>query len=172
MRERRYWLDLLFGHHDIEKPHFQYTPIYQDRLLAILSGEHPACQKAVPVEGFLYPWLDLKEVKEECFILQHSNQSIRQFEEDALLFADASPKISYKISSIDAGIRMADAGYGVAFTLQSYLQEYPNAEKLHVFSVGDQNLTIPFSAIRNCETPASTELQKWIALTEEFIRKY
>ena len=104
--------------------------------------------------------------------LQHSDQSIRQFEEDALLFADVSPKISYKISSIDAGIRMADAGYGVAFTLQSYLQEFSNAENLHVFSVGDQNLTIPFSAIRNFEKAALPEIRKWIALTEEFIRKY
>lgn len=57
----------------------------------------------------------------ERFILQHSNQSIRQLEEDALLYSDVLPELTYKISSIDAGIRLAEQGYGVAFTLNSYL---------------------------------------------------
>lgn len=53
--------------------------------------------------------------------MQHSNQSIRQLEEDALLYSDVLPELTYKISSIDAGIRLAEQGYGVAFTLNSYL---------------------------------------------------
>ncbi|MCI5648300.1 MAG: LysR family transcriptional regulator [Fusicatenibacter sp.] len=164
-------LDLLFAHHVMEKPHFSYTPIYRDRLLAILPGQHPACDKAVPLPGRKYPWLDLKEVQEECFILQHSNQNIRQLEEDALLYADVSPKISYKISSIDAGIRMADAGFGVAFTLESYLKDTPDAERMRIFSVGDPNLTTAFSAIRNAEQTESPEIHKWIDLTVELMKK-
>ncbi|MDD7741089.1 MAG: LysR family transcriptional regulator [Lachnospiraceae bacterium] len=158
-------LDILFAHHVMEKPHFLYETIYRDRLLAVLPKKHPACSKAVPMPGRSYPWLDLKEVQEECFILQHSNQNIRQFEEDAMLYADVSPKISYKISSIDAGIRMADAGFGVAFTLESYLKDSKNAEQMQIFSVGDKNLTIAFSAIKNAERTETAEMRKWIELT-------
>ena len=71
-----------------------------------------------------YPWLDLSYVKKERFILQHSNQSIRQLEEDALLYADVLPELTYKISSIDAGVRLAEP---VSYThLDVYKRQKPN----------------------------------------------
>lgn len=162
-------LDLLFGSHTIEKSSFFYVPIYNDRLIAILSKHHPACQKAVQKDNSPYPWLDLKYVQEECFVLQHSNQNIRQFEEDAMLYAEVQPKKTYKISSIDAGVQLAALGFGVAFTLESYLKAAPKIEKFACFSVGDPELQIPLSAIVRKGEENREEIKEWIQLTKECV---
>lgn len=97
-------------------------------------------------------------VKKERFILQHSNQSIRQLEEDALLYADVLPELTYKISSIDAGVRLAEQGYGIAFTLNSYLSSMKLSDNSAIMQVGDPNLLIPFSAAYRKEDSARREI--------------
>lgn len=162
-------LDLLFGNRTIENSRFFYVPVYNDRLLAVLSCDHPACRRAVRKEGTPYPWLDLKDVKDECFILQHSNQNIRQFEENAMLYAEVQPRKTYKISSINAGVHLAAAGFGVAFTMESYLQYMPRKDGFSCFLVGDASLQIPFSAIMRRGEQERWEIAEWIRLTKAHI---
>ena len=100
-------------------------------------------------------------------VLQHSNQSIRQLEEDALLYADVLPELTYKISSIDAGIRLAEQGYGIAFTLNSYLSTMRLSPNSVVLQVGDPALRIPFSAAFRKGDEHRSELMEWIRLTKE-----
>lgn len=119
----------------------------------------------------IYPWLDLAHVRKERFILQHSNQSIRQLEEDALFYADVLPELTYKISSIDAGIRLAEQGYGIAFTLNSYLTSMKLSPDSVVLQVGDPDMRIPFSAAFRKEDENRKELKEWIRLTKELVSR-
>ena len=127
--------------------------------------EDAAASMTVKNDTCSYPWLDLSYVKKERFILQHSNQSIRQLEEDALLYADVLPELTYKISSIDAGVRLAEQGYGIAFTLNSYLSSMKLSDNSAIMQVGDPNLLIPFSAAYRKEDSARREIHEWIKLT-------
>jgi len=106
-------LDMFFGYNSVSNTRLSYETIYEDCLVAILPKSHPAVSFAESKESCIYPWLDLAHVRKERFILQHSNQSIRQLEEDALFYADVLPELTYKISSIDAGIRLAEQGFGL-----------------------------------------------------------
>lgn len=163
-------LDMFFGYNTVSNSRLSYETIYNDRLVAVLPASHPAVSYAVKKEDCIYPWLDLSYVKKERFILQHSNQSIRQLEEDALLYADVLPELTYKISSIDAGIRLAEQGYGIAFTLNSYLSSMQLAENSVVLQVGDPTLQIPFSAAYRKEESGRQELHEWIRLTKKYLK--
>ena len=107
-----------------KRQRLSYETIYEDRLVIVLPKKHPAAAYAEKKDTCIYPWLDLSHVAKERFILQHSNQSIRQLEEDALLYSDVLPELTYKISSIDAGIRLAEQGYGVASVSYTHLDVY------------------------------------------------
>ncbi len=163
-------IDMFFGYNSISNTRLTYETIYEDCLVAILPKSHPAVLNAKRLEMCIYPWLDLSYVSKERFILQHSNQSIRQLEEDALLYADVLPELTYKISSIDAGVRLAEKGYGIAFTLNSYLSTIELSPDSVVLQVGDPTLRIPFSAAYRKGDEQRRELTDWIRLTGELTR--
>ena len=158
-------LDMFFGYNSVSNSRLSYETIYEDCLVIVLPKKHPAAAHAEKKDTCIYPWLDLSHVAKERFILQHSNQSIRQLEEDALLYSDVLPELTYKISSIDAGIRLAEQGYGVAFTLNSYLSTLKLSPDSIILQVGDPTLKIPFSAVYRRDDEARKELQEWIRIT-------
>lgn len=160
-------IDMFFGYNSVSNTRLSYETIYEDCLVAILPKSHKAVGCAKNIKSCLYPWLDLSYVSTERFILQHSNQSTRQLEEDALLYADVLPELTYKISSIDAGIRLAEQGYGIAFTLNSYLSTMRLSPNSVVLQVGDPALRIPFSAAFRKGDEHRSELMEWIRLTKE-----
>mgnify|MGYP002239899808 CR=1 FL=1 len=164
-------LDMFFGYNSVSNTRLSYETIYEDCLVAILPKSHPAVSFAESKESCVYPWLDLAHVRKERFILQHSNQSIRQLEEDALFYADVLPELTYKISSIDAGIRLAEQGYGIAFTLNSYLTSMKLSPDSVVLQIGDPDMRIPFSAAFRKEDENRKELKEWIRLTKELVSR-
>ena len=161
-------IDMFFGYNSVSNTRLSYETIYEDCLVAVLPKSHPAVLSVKMLDTCIYPWLDLSMVSKERFILQHSNQSIRQLEEDALFYADVLPEMTYKISSIDAGIRLAEKGYGIAFTLNSYLSTMKLSSDSVVLQVGDPTLRIPFSAAFRKGDEQRMELMEWIRLTKEF----
>lgn len=161
-------IDMFFGYNSVSNTRLSYETIYEDCLVAVLPKSHPAVLGVKRLDTCIYPWLDLSMVSKERFILQHSNQSIRQLEEDALFYADVLPEMTYKISSIDAGIRLAEKGYGIAFTLNSYLSTMKLSSDSVVLQVGDPTLRIPFSAAFRKGDEQRMELMEWIRLTKEF----
>lgn len=161
-------IDMFFGYNSVSNTRLSYETIYEDCLVVVLPKSHPAVLSVKRLDTCIYPWLDLSMVSKERFILQHSNQSIRQLEEDALFYADVLPEMTYKISSIDAGIRLAEKGYGIAFTLNSYLSAMKLSSDSVVLQVGDPTLKIPFSAAFRKGDEQRMELMEWIRLTKEF----
>lgn len=162
-------IDMFFGYNSVSNTRLSYETIYEDYLVAVLPKSHPAVLSVQKLDTCIYPWLDLSMVSKERFILQHSNQSIRQLEEDALFYADVLPELTYKISSIDAGIRLAEKGYGIAFTLNSYLSTMKLSSDSVVLQVGDPTLRIPFSAAFRKGDEQRRELMEWIRLTKKNI---
>lgn len=161
-------IDMFFGYNSVSNTRLSYETIYEDCLVAVLPKSHPAVLGVKRLDTCIYPWLDLSMVRKERFILQHSNQSIRQLEEDALFYADVLPEMTYKISSIDAGIRLAEKGYGIAFTLNSYLSTMKLSSDSVVLQVGDPAFKIPFSAAFRKGDEQRRELMEWIRLTKKF----
>ena len=52
-----------------------YQILGKEEMVLVLSASSPAASKAVEREGFKYPWLDLRLLAEEDFILLYPDQN-------------------------------------------------------------------------------------------------
>lgn len=70
---------------------FEYTLLDHDPVLFLAPRDHPLCGYAKYREGFACPWIDLKLFQQEVFILQHNDQSLRQYSDELLRQAGVTP---------------------------------------------------------------------------------
>lgn len=136
-------LDLILTNRFFNKEKLDTLPVYDDRLIMSIAPDHPACQKAKLLPGHPYPWLDLKYVAEERFILQTPTQSIRVFTDAALAYAGVIPIHMFIIENMETATQMAAEGYGVAFNYESYIRHFHYAKPVSCFEVGFSNFSFP-----------------------------
>lgn len=139
-------IDIMINHQKELFDDFTYVHLMKDHLLLALPPNHPANGAACYKEGYAYPYLDLKLVENERFILQYEDQTIRRFADHAILYSGVCPKTVLNISSIEAGVQMAAEGLGVAFCLESHIQTIRFQKPINFFLVGDTENFALFSA--------------------------
>lgn len=138
-------LDLILTNRFFDKEKLEVIPVYDDRLIMSIRPDHPACKKAKVLPGHPYPWLDLKHVAEERFILQAPAQSIRTFTEAALAYAGLTPIHTFVIENMETATQMAAEGYGVAFNYESYIRYFHYSKPVSCFEVGLPTFCFPIS---------------------------
>ncbi|WP_289051505.1 LysR family transcriptional regulator [Acidaminococcus timonensis] len=130
-------LDLILCVQEKPNPLFDTIPLRQDHLLVALSPHHPACAKARQLPGLSYPYLDIRELKQETFYLQYAHQQIRWQEDKLWEAAGFTPKACKEIDSIELSVRLASEGMGAAFTMESYVNALHIQEPVRYFVTGD-----------------------------------
>ncbi len=138
-------LDLILTNRFFQKEKLEIIPVYNDFLLMSIRPDHPACAHAKSLPGHEYPWLDLNLVRDERFILQSPEQSVRTFTDAALAYAGVTPKRTFILENMEAAAQMAAEGYGVAFNYGSYMRYFHYVKPVRCFKVGFANFTVPIS---------------------------
>lgn len=138
-------LDLILTNRFFDKEKLVVIPVYDDRLIMSIRTDHPACEKARLLPDHPYPWLDLKYVAEDRFILQTPAQSIRTFTEAALAYAGVTPVHTFIIENMETATQMAAEGYGVAFNYESYIRYFHYSKPVSCFEVGLPTFCFPIS---------------------------
>lgn len=138
-------LDLILSNRFFETDQLTLFPIYQDTLVVALAADHPACQKAVTLPGHLRPWLDLKEIKDEFFILQYPHQATRVFTDRAFQYCGVTPVHSLMIQNMETAAQMAAEGVGAAFSMDSYARYFSYEKKVSFFETGDPDFSVQIS---------------------------
>ena len=138
--------DLAFFNLPIKSPDVGYEIISHEEALLVLSADHPLASMAVPREGCKYPWMDLKLLENEAFILQIPGQRTRQTVDLLLKNSGISPNIKLETSNIPASAELASKGYGCCFITETHLKHIRFTGKLSCFSVGDPCTTVDFVA--------------------------
>ena len=83
-----------------------------------------------------YPWLDLKLMENETFILLKENMRLGQFAVDILEKNKLTPQ-TMRLSSIDTALALVAQQYGVAFASSFRIEEHESAKDIHIFSIGE-----------------------------------
>lgn len=138
-------LDLILTNRFFSKEKLEVIPVYEDRLIMSVRADHPVCAFAKQFPGHTYPWLDLKLLENETFILQNPEQSVRTFTNAALSYAGVTPQRSFIITNMETAAQMAAEGYGVAFNYESYIRHFHYEMPVKIFEVGFSDFTIPIS---------------------------
>ena len=92
-----------------------------------------------------YPWIDLKKLENECFILLKENMRLGQLAKEILRENRMHPE-TMALNSIDTALALVGQQYGVAFSSSFRIEEHACAKDINIFSFGDTALDWDFVA--------------------------
>ena len=102
------------------QPQFNFDIMRRDPFVIALSPTHPLIEKAEPKEGYPYPVLDVRLLKNESFLMLHKSQRIT---DEVLQCAGIlRPKIPLTLRNFETAQLLAAQGLGVTFVPLEYSQ--------------------------------------------------
>ena len=137
-------LDFIITNRKIANSSLEYSLLYPDRLVCVLSASHPLTASGTPVAGERLEWLDLRLLQEELFILQHPDQSTRMFTDAALAYAKLNPEKTLIVENLETASQIAAEGLGVAFNMLGFTKNFVYPKAVKYFLVGDPALQVPY----------------------------
>lgn len=140
-------VDLILTNNFFNIEKLEIIPIYEDKILLVISSEHPACRETVQLEGHEYPWIDLEHIKNEKFIIQSPEQSIRKFINYTFEYSKFTPNRTFQIRNMETAAQLAAEGYGLAFTMKSYAKYFKYSKPVNFYEVGDPNFSVQISMV-------------------------
>ena len=132
---------IIYNVHSFPK-NLDYQILHKEEMILLVPSSNPATEKAVNREGFKYPWLDLRLLADENFILLYPDQNTGGI---ALkLFAEygIKPNIFLRTRNSEQSVRLAMEGLGAAFAPESYYHHLKTAGQSSAacFSVGETRM--------------------------------
>ena len=132
-------VDLIFYNiHEFPK-NLDYQILNKEEMVLILPSSSPITETAVKREGFHYPWLDLRLLADENFILLYPDQNtggmaLKLFSEYGM-----EPHVLMYTRNNEMSIRLAMEGLGAAFAPESYYHHLKSTEPSPsaCFSIGE-----------------------------------
>lgn len=112
--------------------------------------------------GFRYPWIDIRQLEGELFLLLNNGSRLRAVTDKVIRTYGMSPK-TIEFSSIDTIWKMVCQGFGVA--LASDFQ-VPQDEEVELFSVGSKPITWEFIIMTRVGGYRSVPVQDMIDITK------
>lgn len=96
-------------------PQIDFRPIGKDEYSLIISEKHPLAHREE---------VDLWELRDEYFILQHPDQSVSGLCMQACSEAGFTPKVISRIESVSIAMNLARTGLGIVFLPSEVPQQY------------------------------------------------
>lgn len=162
-------LDIAFVVMPAKNPELSCEILVQEEMVLLMPLDCDKAKFAQQKEGFKYPWIDIKELEEEQFILLWSDQRTRRVVDQVFREANVLPQNILTTRNIMTSIELVTNGYGMTFSGELPLHYFQLNEKLNVFSVG-QNLTLfTLSVIHRSGVNLSPITQEFIAMVKDQI---
>lgn len=116
-------LDFIVANIKINNPSLVYEPLYLEQMVIVISPENPICRKiSLGIDG--KPYINIKELKDECFILQLPEQSIRMYSDKIISESGITPKKIIVISNLETAYQMAAENIGISFNYKHFVQNF------------------------------------------------
>lgn len=137
---RNHSIDLTFYNvHEFPKL-LEYQIIRKEEIVLILSEGHPLAEKAEKKPGYRYPWLDLRLLEQENFILLYPDQNTGGIALELFEEYQIRPPVLLHTRNSQMSIKLAMDGMGAAFAPACYFHslEKERADHPLCFSIGNK----------------------------------
>lgn len=161
-------LDFIFTNKTCSNPNFQWIPVYEDSLVAVLNYDHPVKKEASPVAGSSLKWLDLRLLKDERFILQKEFQSSRIYTQKVLNDYGLKPEKIFVIENLETAAQMAAEGYGVAFNFHTYIRQFRYTKPVSYYLIGDADNKISYYIAVNTQKYIPAYCREFIQILKKY----
>lgn len=103
------------------QPQLRYDIMSRDPFVLAMPPNHPLIEQAVDKQGYPYPVLDVKLLKNENFLMLHREQRIRQITDEVLQRAGITqPRIALTLRNFESIQLLAAQGLGVTMVPLEY----------------------------------------------------
>lgn len=160
--------DLAFFNLPVKSSDIDYDIISHEELLLVMADSHPLAGMGCPKEGCKYPWMDLKLLIDEPFIMQIPGQRTRQTVDHLFKEYNFTPKIKLQTSNIPAEVMLAAKGYGCCFVTETHLKHIHSLENIARFSVGNPCTTVDFVAAFRRGSYLPYHAREYISIVKNF----
>ena len=132
-------IDIAVLNYPFKEYELEYTVLGQDEIGVIIPEDRPVCQKAQLRPGYVLPWLDMAELRDEEFILFRKGQRMRQAADQLFHAAGYTPKILWELSSATSIYHLVCSGMGLA-VLPAEFGISRGSQGVQVYSVSETPL--------------------------------
>lgn len=154
---------------------FASLPLVTEEFLLGLSEHHPAVSRAVPSEGAPYPWLDLRELSDTCFLLLKPGHHTRFMSDGLFKEIGFSPAQSIVTANVETAMGMASVGLGAVFLPSFFtLKDSQFHPGLRYFSVGTRPMErtyMDFCIMFRQEMHFTKYAKRFIQIMQEYCRE-
>jgi DNA-binding transcriptional LysR family regulator len=161
-------IDLAFFALPIRHPDLTYDIIKEEEIVLVMSPAHPLAEGGIKKAECTYPWINLRKLKDEAFIMQLPDQRTRRITDLLFRAMNFEPLVSLEIRNILASVELAAGGYGVTFVSETHLRHIALKEKPACFSVGSPNTMTSFVAAYRKGIYLPNYAQRYIQIVKEF----
>jgi DNA-binding transcriptional LysR family regulator len=161
-------IDLAFFTLPIRHPDISYDIIKEEEVVLVMNAAHRLAGTGVKRADCKYPWIDMKKLEAETFIMQCLDQRTRQVADQIFRDVTMIPKISLEIRNILASVELAAGGYGITFVTETHLRHIPLKETPACFSVGSPKTMTSFVAAYRRGIYLPHYAQRYIRIVQDF----
>lgn len=161
-------IDLAFFTLPVSSPDINYEIISHEEIVLLAAPDHPLAEAGVSKSECKYPWMDLRLVEHERFVLQKKDQRTRQITDQLFREAGIEPNIVLAVRNILASVQLATDGFGMTFVGETHLRHIQTKRTPVCFSVGKGGTTTNFVAAFRRGAYLPTYTRQFIQIVRDF----
>lgn len=122
------------------KPHpkLEYETLLKEEVLLVMPADHPLAKHGRKKEG--YPWIDLKLLEKEPFVLHFPEQTTGQIALELFEQYNMHPPISIRSRNTVTCVKLCQRGFGMCFVPENYIKNLELYKKPACFSIGKNSV--------------------------------
>lgn len=122
------------------KPHprLEYETLLEEEVLLVMPADHPMASRGTVKEG--YPWIDLKLLEREPFVLHFPEQTTGQIALEVFEQYKIQPPVSIRSRNTVTCVKLCQRGFGMCFVPENYIKNLELFKKPACFSIGEKGV--------------------------------
>ena len=129
------------------KPHpkLVYETLLREEILLVMPEGHPLASQAVKRSEKEYPWIDLRLLRQEPFILHFPEQTTGQIALELFEKYGMNPPVPIRTRNTVTCVKLCQKGLGLCFIPENYMKNIELKHPPLCFSIGDEDAFSPLT---------------------------
>ena len=150
-------------------PHLEYEPLLKEEILLMLPPDHPLCGSGVSRPGMNYPWMDLRRLADQPFVLHFPDQTTGAVTQKLFAYYDLHPPVPVQTRNPQVCLQLCQQGLGACLIPQRYVEAVPWTKAPAVFSVGETGTFSQLTIAYRRGIYLTSYAREFIRIAKEFV---
>lgn len=150
-------------------PRLAYEELLREEVLLMLPPGHPLAARGVQREGFSHPWMDLRLLAEQPFLLHFAEQTTGRIAQELFAYYGIQPPVVLRTRNTQVCASLCQQGMGACFVPQRYAAGMHLDRPPLCFSVGEQGAFSPLTIAYRKGAYLPSYARAFIRIAKEYV---